>query len=314
METVRRNGNPAERIGRNSFSFDACEIDVTKLLPMGRPFRLRTSAMDYGGTGYVSDVFIVSSKGTLGTSTPPSVGTWTGTWKSDKRPGKEDVVLVLAQNSNRVTGAYNVDVIMPNATGGQQKTTMSGKLGGTISGNKVNGFFRDRQDKENTATFELTMASDGNSFTVAANSEGKTESWTARRAGSGQATVTPVPPPAPSFDGAYSGPIAGAASGTIQLSVAGDKASGTISGTYSGDRFTGLWSGTVNKTTGEVQGVLKGDVSGNAFTGSVAGRIQGTQASGTWNAKNQYGNPTGTWQATKAGSTSSKGSGITAGK
>jgi hypothetical protein len=33
-------------------------------LPVGRPFRLRASAMDYGYVGFVSDVFIVSPKGT----------------------------------------------------------------------------------------------------------------------------------------------------------------------------------------------------------------------------------------------------------
>ena len=72
-ETVRRNGNPIETIGRSSDSFNACEIDVTKLLPVGRPFRLRASAMDYGYVGFVSDVFIVSSKGTSGAvSQPPS--------------------------------------------------------------------------------------------------------------------------------------------------------------------------------------------------------------------------------------------------
>jgi tetratricopeptide (TPR) repeat protein len=65
-ETVRRNGNPVETIGRSSESFNACEIDVTKLLPVGRPFRLRASAMDYGYVGFVSDVFIVSPKGTIG--------------------------------------------------------------------------------------------------------------------------------------------------------------------------------------------------------------------------------------------------------
>ena len=72
-ETVRRNGNPIETIGRSSDSFNACEIDVTKLLPVGRPFRLRASAMDYGYVGFVSDVFIVSPKGTSGVvSQPPS--------------------------------------------------------------------------------------------------------------------------------------------------------------------------------------------------------------------------------------------------
>jgi len=65
-ETVRRNGNPIETIGRSSDSFNACEIDVTRLLPVGRPFRLRVSAMDYGYVGFVSDVYIVSPKGTSG--------------------------------------------------------------------------------------------------------------------------------------------------------------------------------------------------------------------------------------------------------
>ena len=41
-------------------------FDVTKLLPVGRPFRLRISAMDYGGVGYVSNVFVVSSTGASG--------------------------------------------------------------------------------------------------------------------------------------------------------------------------------------------------------------------------------------------------------
>jgi hypothetical protein len=72
METVRRNGNPIEKIGRSSHSFDTCEIDVTKLLPVGRPFRLSTSAMDYGGVGYVSDVFVVSSGGTSGVVSQPT--------------------------------------------------------------------------------------------------------------------------------------------------------------------------------------------------------------------------------------------------
>jgi len=237
---------------------------------------------------------------------PPTASTtiWTGTWKSDPRPGKEDVVFVLTQSGSKVTGTYTVDVMLPTATGGQQKTSMTGKLEGTTSGNKFNGTFRDQQDKENTGTFELTMASDGNSFTTVARSGGTTESWTARRMGSAQIAVTPPEPPR-SFDGVYSGGISGAASGTIQMSVTGERASGTINGTYQGDRFTGSWSGSVNKATGEVQGSLKGDVSGYAFTGSITGRITGTQANGAWNARNQYGNPTGTWQATRGGSTAS---------
>ncbi len=238
------------------------------------------------------------------TPSTASTANWTGTWKSDPRPGKEDVVFVLTQGGSRVTGTYKVDVMMPGAAGGQQKIAMTGKLEGTGSGNKLNGVFRDREDKENTGTFDLTMASDGNSFTAVARSEGNTENWTARRTGSAQTAVPPADPPR-SLDGTYSGPISGAASGTIQITITGDRTTGTINGTYQGDRFNGSWSGTVNKTTGDLQGSLKGDVSGYAFTGSITGRIQGTQATGTWNARNQYGNPTGTWQATRGGSTSS---------
>jgi hypothetical protein len=187
--------------------------------------------------------------------------------------------------------------MLPNGAGGQQKVAMSGKLGGTISGMKVNGFFRDQQDKENTATFEWTMVSDGNSFAVAARSAGTTENWMARRVGSEQATASH------SFDGAYSGSIFGVTSGTIQFSVTGDRVSGTINGTYQKDRFNGSWTGTLNRTTGAMQATLKGDLNSYAFTGNLAGRIQDTQASGTWAAKNQYGNPMGSWGAKKSSAT-----------
>jgi hypothetical protein len=122
----------------------------------------------------------------------------------------------------------------------------------------------------------------------------------------GPTAVPPADPPR-SLDGAYSGQISGAASGTIQMSVTGDRATGTINGTYQGDRFTGSWSGTLNKATGDLQGVLKGDLAGYAFTGNITGRIQGAQATGTWNARNQYGNPTGAWQATQGGGAATMG-------
>ncbi len=93
-ETVRRNGNPIEMIGRSSYSFNACEIDITKLLPVGRPFRLRASAMDYGGVGYVSDVFIVSSKGTSGAVSQPS---------SPSPTAKGNVIF----NNGNTGGVYN---------------------------------------------------------------------------------------------------------------------------------------------------------------------------------------------------------------
>jgi hypothetical protein len=255
-----------------------------------------------------------TSQQTTQSVTPPtaSTGNWAGTWKSDPRPGKEDVLLILTQSGYRVAGTYNVEDMMPNATGGQQKVSMSGKLQGTNSGNKVNGVFRDSQDKENTATFEWTMASDGNSFTTVVRFDGKTENWTARRAGTAQTAVPPPEPPR-SFDGAYSGSIRGVTSGTIQFGVYGNRVSGTINGIYQGDRFNGSWSGTVDRATGAIQATLTGDVAGYAFTGNLGGRIEETRASGTWNAKNQYGNPMGTWQATRGTGTSSAGTGTGSG-
>ena len=124
----------------------------------------------------------------------------------------------------------------------------------------------------------------------------------------GPTAVPPVEPPR-SLDGTYSGQISGAASGTIQMTVTGDRTTGTINGTYQGDRFAGSWSGTLNRATGDLQGVLTGDVSGYAFTGSITGRIQGAQVNGTWNARNQYGNPTGAWQATRGPGVAAMGTG-----
>jgi len=43
-------------------------------------------------------------------------------------------------------------------------------------------------------------------------------------------------------------------------------------------------------------------VTGTPFQGGLKGRIQGSSASGDWHARNQYGNPTGSWQASRGGS------------
>ncbi len=57
-EPVRMNRRQLPRIGRQSFSFSAGEIDLTRHLPQGAS-RITVHALDYGGAGFVSDVFLI---------------------------------------------------------------------------------------------------------------------------------------------------------------------------------------------------------------------------------------------------------------
>ena len=60
VDPVRTAGGRAvARIGRNSLSFNAREIDLAPHLPKGVPAKLRFSALDYGGVGQLSDLFLV---------------------------------------------------------------------------------------------------------------------------------------------------------------------------------------------------------------------------------------------------------------
>lgn len=58
-EPVIMAGRVIQKIGRNSLSFGAGEIDLTPYLQVGKPVGLRVTALDYGGVGRVSDVFLV---------------------------------------------------------------------------------------------------------------------------------------------------------------------------------------------------------------------------------------------------------------
>jgi hypothetical protein len=54
----------AERIdslGRSAFSFEPKEVILTRLVPEHGQFRLRAAALDVGGVGRVSDVFVLIS-------------------------------------------------------------------------------------------------------------------------------------------------------------------------------------------------------------------------------------------------------------
>mgnify|MGYP001067284206 CR=1 FL=1 len=58
-EGVSRNGQRLGQSGRGSHDFGACEVDLKGFLPVGRPFRLKATPMDYGGVGYASDFWLL---------------------------------------------------------------------------------------------------------------------------------------------------------------------------------------------------------------------------------------------------------------
>ncbi|MEI7902285.1 MAG: hypothetical protein WCK89_18690, partial [bacterium] len=111
----------------------------------------------------------------------PSVtaGTWTGTWKSEKRP-EGDVIFVLTQNGTRVTGTYTL-AVMVTTEKGKEKWTLAGNIAATATGARLTGQFQDKDDNKPTGTVECVLHPDGNSAKVTVQSDGKSESWTARR-------------------------------------------------------------------------------------------------------------------------------------
>jgi hypothetical protein len=108
------------------------------------------------------------------------------------------------------------------------------------------------------------------------------------------------------LDGTYSGPVGGAAGGTITFVVSGNSVSGNIVGAYKGDAISGSLSGTVSAdgamntaVTGTLL-VAKGK-SSYRFAGTLSGRVNGAAgtAGGSWSAKNKYGNAAGNWNGAR---------------
>jgi hypothetical protein len=58
-EGVSQNGRRLPELGPVSHEHAACSVDLKAFLPQGRPFRLKVSAMDYGGVGHASDVWLL---------------------------------------------------------------------------------------------------------------------------------------------------------------------------------------------------------------------------------------------------------------
>ncbi len=108
------------------------------------------------------------------------------------------------------------------------------------------------------------------------------------------------------LDGTYSGPVGGAAGGTITFVVSGNSVSGNITGAYRGDAISGSLSGTVgadgamNTAVTGILAVAKGK-SRYRFAGTLSGRVNGLAgtASGSWSAKNKYGNAAGHWSGAR---------------
>lgn len=58
---VTLDGKPLLQLGENAFEFEAGVIDIAPILPTDRPFRLRATALDYGGGVQLTDVYLVVS-------------------------------------------------------------------------------------------------------------------------------------------------------------------------------------------------------------------------------------------------------------
>ncbi|MFN7131738.1 MAG: hypothetical protein ACK4N5_06630, partial [Myxococcales bacterium] len=50
-----------DALGGMKFSFDAGEIDLTRKLPSDEPFKIKATALDVGGVGKISDVYLIIS-------------------------------------------------------------------------------------------------------------------------------------------------------------------------------------------------------------------------------------------------------------
>ncbi|MFN7012467.1 MAG: hypothetical protein ACK4PN_20830 [Allorhizobium sp.] len=124
-------------------------------------------------------------------------------------------------------------------------------------------------------------------------------------AGHGGITEEPQQP-AEALAGQYSGRIAGKASGSLTLVVAGSSVSGSISGSFEGDGFTARFSGSLGADgafnaplTGVLQGKVFKETKPYPFNGTITGRVDGRSGSGQWSASNKWGGGSGGWQVSK---------------
>lgn len=58
-EGVLMGNQRVDNLGRMAFQFEPGEVDITRLLPESEPFKLRATALDNGGVGRVTNLFVV---------------------------------------------------------------------------------------------------------------------------------------------------------------------------------------------------------------------------------------------------------------
>ncbi|MBS0409369.1 MAG: hypothetical protein JSR86_05600 [Proteobacteria bacterium] len=109
------------------------------------------------------------------------------------------------------------------------------------------------------------------------------------------------------FDGTYVGSFHGGGAGKITFTVKGAQVlSGTISGSSGGDPVLGHFSGTISPD-GTITTTLSGTLTDSSaaklgsfpFAGHLNGRVVGAIGTGTWEGKNNWGNPKGDWSASR---------------
>lgn len=58
-QTVQIGADHVDNVGPMSFTFEPGEVDLTSMLPDSAPFKVRATALDVGGVGRVSDLYLV---------------------------------------------------------------------------------------------------------------------------------------------------------------------------------------------------------------------------------------------------------------
>jgi hypothetical protein len=72
-EGVSRNGKRIAELG-NGHEQAPCAVNLKSFLPVGQPFRMKVSAMDYGGVGYVSDIWLLLDGEVVGSGVEAPAG------------------------------------------------------------------------------------------------------------------------------------------------------------------------------------------------------------------------------------------------
>jgi hypothetical protein len=59
---VLRGNQRLDNVGAMRFQFDAGQVDISSHVPANKPFKLQVTALDFGGVGRVTDVYLVMDR------------------------------------------------------------------------------------------------------------------------------------------------------------------------------------------------------------------------------------------------------------